>query len=173
MKFEVKLEDYLLSENSTNLNNRINSGIQFWSTMENDIRMTGPQIEIDRYDFGGIYGENMNTGWLKEPNNSNLNITWNTHDYNIYHVVVENNKVRISINNSNLSDMTWTPPQNIPTTGRIGIQIHSPYTLEQHNNKKFISKILSSKNCRDVHGKNSPAWIRTTVNRLTAYDPNL
>ncbi|MEN2283406.1 DUF1080 domain-containing protein [Algoriphagus sp. SE2] len=135
--FEFRALFRLTGDPSTGL---INSGIQYRSIIEGDL-IIGYQADIGNGYWGDIYDEHRR-GKLVGGDLSTLKHLLNEDGWNSYIIRCKGNKHELYINGVKTTEYFETDP-NIPSSGVIGLQVHSGGNAKVEFKHITISKLLN------------------------------
>lgn len=116
--FELRLEFKLLGEGA-------NAGVQIRSQrVPNSTEMIGYQADLGDRWWGCLYDESRRRRVIAGPPTAERGKPVRRNDWNEYRIRCEGPRVQLWINGVQTVDFT-EPDDQIPRTGRIGLQIHS------------------------------------------------
>ena len=109
LEFDVRVHD------------RLNSGVQIRSSVRDDGRVYGPQVEIEA---GYIYGEATGRGWLTPDERRSAHTIFRDGAWNHYRVRAEGPRIQTWANGQKVADLTHEEIYAAHPDGRIGLQVH-------------------------------------------------
>ena len=158
--FEIRFQAKLL-------NGVGNSGFQVRSKIidPTDFVVAGPQIEIDAFKFGGIYGERTSGKFLKQVAEAEVKRVFNPNALNDYIVRCVGKRMTLIVNGTTFADEEFP---EIDDSGIIAFQLHGKMKVEELTIKNAVVKDLSKKAANAVftplfNGKDLAGWTRSGV----------
>ena len=120
--------DFVL-EFDVRVHDRLNSGVQIRSSVRDDGRVYGPQVEIeagraDGGEAGYIYGEATGRGWLTPDERRSAHTIFRDGAWNHYRVRAEGPRIQTWVNGQKVADLTHKEIYAAHPDGRIGLQVH-------------------------------------------------
>ncbi len=114
-------------------NGFVNGGVQFWSQrITNSFEMIGYQADIGEDYYGGLYDEMRRKKVLQMPSKRLQKKLVTAGDWNEYQIRAQGGHIEEWLNGGKTADYAETE-QNIPTRGKLGLQIHGgAYTKVQY-----------------------------------------
>jgi hypothetical protein len=129
-----------------------NSGVQIRSMRtdkagdKNPFRVAGPQVDVGKGYFGGLYGEGVG-GYLLKPKKELPKEKEG--EFNDYHIVAKGNHVTVKVNGEvtvdddfPMSNAKSKDPKPAATEGIIAIQVHGGYPKMRVEYKDIVFKKL-------------------------------
>ncbi len=162
--FEIRFQAKLL-------NGVGNSGFQVRSKIivPADFVVAGPQIEIDAFKFGGIYGERTSGKFLKQVEEAEVKRVFNPNALNDYIVRCVGKRMTLIVNGTTFADEEFP---EIDDSGIIAFQLHGKMKVEELTIKNAMVKDLSKKAASDgftplFNGKDLAGWTPSGVPKWT------
>ncbi|MBQ9873853.1 MAG: DUF1080 domain-containing protein [Thermoguttaceae bacterium] len=123
-----------------NPNNDGNAGIQFRSSrVPNNWEMIGYQADMssDGAYWGCLYDESRRNRMLQTSDSALREAVLRPDNWNVYEVLARGNNVKIFLNGVKTVDYEETD-ENVPLTGKIGLQIHAGGSAKAYYRNIFI-----------------------------------